>query len=122
MPKRAVIVAFAAFGANDTDTSGNSTDDGYYVAIDPDDNVYYPVICTYTDRQVSKLFVVSDPVAGVSVLHSVDVELSVTWGVVGACYVMPILMGSWGTDYNSVDNSTSTDVDTDAGRWDYAEG
>jgi len=77
VPKRAVIVAFAAFGANDTDTSGDSTDDGYYVAIDPDDNVYYPVICTYTDRQVSKLFVVSDPVAGVSVLQSADVELSV---------------------------------------------
>jgi hypothetical protein len=112
VPEGAVIVAFAAFGANDTDTSGNSTDDGYYVAVDPDQNVYYPVMCTYTDGQVSKLFVVTDPVAGVSVLQSADVEFSVTGGVVGSCYAMPILMGSWGPDYNSVDNSTSTDADT----------
>jgi hypothetical protein len=111
VPEGGVVVAFASFGSNDTDTSGSTTDDGYYIAIDPDLNVYYPVLCTYTDGQVPKLFVVTDPVAGVTVLQSKDVEYSVTGGVVGACYPMPILMGSWGADYDVADNSTS-DADT----------
>ena len=111
VPEGGVVVAFASFGSNDTDTSGSTTDDGYYIAIDPDLNVFYPVLCTYTDSQVAKLFVVADPVAGVSVLQSKDVEFSITGGVLGACYPMPILMGSWGPDYDVADNSTS-DADT----------
>ncbi|PMD35053.1 hypothetical protein L207DRAFT_131261 [Hyaloscypha variabilis F] len=57
------------------------------------------------------MFVVTDPVAGVSVLQSKDVGYSITGSVVGACYPMPILMGSLGADYDVADNSTS-DADT----------
>jgi hypothetical protein len=112
VPEGSVIVVFAAFRANNTGPSGNSTDDGYYIAVDTDLNVYYPVLCTYTDGSLSKMFVVTDPVAGLTVLQSADVEFSITGGAVGACYVIPILMGSWGASYDKADNSTSSDADT----------
>jgi hypothetical protein len=112
VPEGSVVVVFAAFRANNTGPSGNSTDDGYYIAVDTDLNVFYPVLCTYTDGSLSKMFVVTDPVAGLTVLQSADVEFSITGGAVKACYVMPILMGSWGASYDKADNSTSADADT----------
>jgi hypothetical protein len=112
VPEGSVVVVFAAFRANNTGPSGNSTDDGYYIAVDTDLNVFYPVLCTYTDGSLSKMFVVTDPVAGLTVLQSADVEYSITGGAVKACYVMPILMGSWGASYDKADNSTSADADT----------
>lgn len=112
VPEGSVVVVFAVFRANNTGPSGNSTDDGYYIAVDTDLNVFYPVLCTYTDGSLSKMFVVTDPVAGLTVLQSADVEFSITGGAVKACYVMPILMGSWGASYDKADNSTSADADT----------
>ena len=105
--RRISRISCRPFGANDTDTSGSTTGDGYYIPVDPDLNVYYPILCTYTDGQVRKMFVVTNLVPGVTVLQSKDVEYSVTGGVVGACYPMPILMGSWGADCDVADNSTS---------------
>ncbi|OBT39405.1 hypothetical protein VE00_10342 [Pseudogymnoascus sp. WSF 3629] len=109
MPKRAVTVAMAAL-AND----GNSTDQTYYLAFDEYNNVYYPVLCTYTDGTASKLFLAADPVAGVTMLQSAAVEFSITGGNVGSCFAMPVIMGSWADagSYYAVDNSTATDADT----------
>jgi hypothetical protein len=121
LPEGAEILAFVAMSTfadsgNDTaatsDNTTSSNGDDYYLAVDPDFNIFYPIYCTYTDGQVGKLFVASDPVAGVPMLESAALEFSVTGGTVGACYAMPILFGSYGDgggDYESLDSAAETD-------------
>lgn len=112
VPEGSQIVVFAEMGANDTDTTNDTANDAFYIAVDQDLNVFYPVLCTYTDGGVSKLFVVSDAVAGVAMLQSPDVQFSITGGVVGVCYTMPIYMGAWGAEYSSYDDAVDPETDT----------
>lgn len=113
VPEGSQLVVFTDAGAGNDTATNDTTDDAFYVAIDQDLNIFYPVLCTYTDGGVSRLFVVKDPVAGVETLQSPDVKFSITGGVVGSCYVIPMFMGAWaGADYNSYDSAIDPETDT----------
>ncbi|KAK1986906.1 hypothetical protein LZ30DRAFT_778026 [Colletotrichum cereale] len=58
-----------------------SPDEHDHLAIDPLDQVYYPIVCDYADGAASKVLVVRDPVAGVAMLQSPDAIYSVTFGL-----------------------------------------
>ncbi len=60
--------------------------DDYFLAVDPDGNVFYPIVCAYSDGNPPKVFVAADPDAGVAMLQSPDVEYSITGGAVASCF------------------------------------
>ncbi|KAL8369786.1 hypothetical protein RB595_000224 [Gaeumannomyces hyphopodioides] len=96
IPKQAVPVALSPDDLN-------AEDGYYYLAVDPDYNVFYPVMCGYADGSSPRLFVARDPVKGVEMLESPDVAYSVTGGKVTKCYAMQLLMGEFEGEGNSFD-------------------
>jgi hypothetical protein len=120
VPQSAMLVALAPYyGANSDDPSSGVEDlgdatDYYFVAVDADDNIFYPIICAYSDgSSPPKLFLAADPVAGVAMLQSPDVEFSITGGVVSACAALNLQMAQLDSEggWDVPDNSTSTDSD-----------
>lgn len=112
VPESGTIVAFVA----DDSEESSGEDGGYFAALDPDMNVFYPVLCTYSDGNPAKLFLAADPEKGPELLQSADVEYSITGGKVDKCYTMPLLMGQWADDsegYASYNDSPSDDDDLD---------
>ncbi|EON96487.1 hypothetical protein UCRPA7_8026 [Phaeoacremonium minimum UCRPA7] len=112
VPEKGTIVAFIA-DDSDEDTS---EDGGYFAALDPDMNVFYPVLCTYSDGNPARMFLAADPEKGPEILQSEDLEYSITGGKVDKCYTMPLLMGQWADDsegYTSYNDSPSDDDDLD---------
>ncbi|KLU87044.1 hypothetical protein MAPG_06050 [Magnaporthiopsis poae ATCC 64411] len=81
----------------------NAEDGYYYLAVDPDYSVFYPVMCGYADGNSPRLFVAADPVKGVEMLESPDVGYSVTGGKVSKCYAMQLVMGEFEGEGNSFD-------------------
>ncbi|KAK7713065.1 hypothetical protein SLS63_012210 [Diaporthe eres] len=84
-----------AAGGNSTAAAGAEDGSRFFVAADPDLNFYYPVVCTYTTNTPPRLFVVADPVSGVSMLQSSDIVYSITGGFVDTCALMPIVQGKY---------------------------
>lgn len=113
LPSEAVVVALAPYDTenqespirkrqNVTVTNGDSTsndDVGYeFFALDPDYNIFYLVVCTYTNNAMSRMFLVADPEAGVAALQSKDIEYSITGGVVETCSLIPLVEGKYEGD------------------------
>ncbi|KAG6035382.1 hypothetical protein E4U41_006106 [Claviceps citrina] len=61
-----------------------------HVALDPSQDVFYPVVCDYVDKSTSKVFLVRDAVQGLETLQSRDVAYSVTGGDVAGCKLLAI--------------------------------
>ena len=80
------------------------SDEEYVAALDLEDNLFFPVICTYKNSNISRIFVVADPVAGLTMLQSPDLKYSITNGDVNECAVLPLVWGADGegewADYN----------------------
>lgn len=77
-----------------TESDADETSNILFFAIDPTDNVFFTTVCTYLDNQVPRLFLVKDVDAGITMLHSTDVEFSVTGGLVDKCFALPLIQGS----------------------------
>ncbi|KDN69834.1 putative conserved hypothetical protein, partial [Colletotrichum sublineola] len=78
-PVGSVVVFWAPYYDPD------SPDEYLFMAIDPLDQIFYPIVCDYADGTASKVFLAQDPVAGVATLQSPDVIHSITGGSVSAC-------------------------------------
>ncbi|KAK1951979.1 hypothetical protein LY78DRAFT_687115, partial [Colletotrichum sublineola] len=78
-PAGSVVVFWAPYYDPD------SPDEYLFMAIDPLDQIFYPIVCDYADGTASKVFLAQDPVAGVATLQSPDVIHSITGGSVSAC-------------------------------------
>nr|XP_036586224.1 uncharacterized protein CTRU02_03609 [Colletotrichum truncatum]KAF6796631.1 hypothetical protein CTRU02_03609 [Colletotrichum truncatum] len=87
-PVGSVLVAWAPY----YDPPGSN--EYFYVAIDPADEIYYPIACDYSDGTASKIFLALDPVEGVKTLMSDDVIYSVTGGKVSSCQPLVLNQGT----------------------------
>ncbi|KAI9162978.1 hypothetical protein HJFPF1_04573 [Paramyrothecium foliicola] len=70
-----------------------------YIAVDPDDNFFYPIACAYENGN-AKVFLAKDPEEGVKTLKSKDVQYSITGGKVKDCTPLKLVKGaslSYGT-------------------------
>ncbi|KJZ70900.1 hypothetical protein HIM_09693 [Hirsutella minnesotensis 3608] len=76
--------------------TNTTSQDSYYLAVNPDGQVFYPVVCDYEDKNGPKVFLASDPDSGVDMLSSQDVRLSITGGAVRECH--PLAISSEATD------------------------
>lgn len=66
--------------------------EGSYYAVDVDDNVFYPAVCTYNDEGLApKVFLVRDPIAGLETLKDENLRRVVTGGSVTDCYLLPLV-------------------------------
>ncbi|KAH7095083.1 hypothetical protein FB567DRAFT_574941 [Paraphoma chrysanthemicola] len=88
VPSTAVMLNLVALGDDDPTTND------YVMGVDLDSNLFYPVVCTYRGSSNAKIFVVSDPVAGLTTLQSPDVKYSITNGDVDRCTVLPLIWGA----------------------------
>lgn len=100
-----------AAGGNSTSAAAADGGSGFFVAADPDLNFYYPVVCTYTTNTPPRLFVVADPVAGVSMLQTSDIVYSITGGFVDTCAVMPIVQGKYAGDVENEFGEYDDEID-----------
>ncbi|RDW68618.1 hypothetical protein BP5796_09275 [Coleophoma crateriformis] len=85
LPGTAVLLSLGPFYY----TAGDDTDTGASIlaAVDPDDNLFFPVVCTYTNSSSSKIYLVTEDIdAGIAILKSPDVIYSITNGQVDECY------------------------------------
>lgn len=89
MPGTGVIVALVPY-----ENKAGPEDYYYYVAVDPNDQVFYPLVCDFTDGTGSKVFLAKDPDEGISMLQSADVKYSVTGGKVKQCYALVLNRGT----------------------------
>ncbi|GAO19596.1 hypothetical protein UVI_02031870 [Ustilaginoidea virens] len=83
VPRSSVTVAFVPL---DNPDGGQRL----YVAADSKQGMFFPVVCDFSDKSASKLFLVADPVEGVETLQRKGVEHSVTGGQVAACRLLPL--------------------------------
>ncbi|PHH85143.1 hypothetical protein CDD83_837 [Cordyceps sp. RAO-2017] len=67
-------------------TSPADPERSFYLAVDPDGRVLYPIVCDYADGAGPKVFLASDPAEGLKTLESPDVRYSITGGAVSGCY------------------------------------
>ncbi|KAL2881570.1 hypothetical protein SGCOL_003137 [Colletotrichum sp. CLE4] len=86
-PTDSVVVAWAPY------YDGPGSEEYYFVAIDPLDEIFYPVVCDYVEGQSSKLFLVRDPVEGIETLKSPDLMYTVTGGRVRDCFALVLMQG-----------------------------
>lgn len=82
VPRTAVTVALVPFR--------NPDGDDFYVVVDHAEQVLFPIVCDFAGETASKLFVVSDPVAGPETLRRKDVLYSVTGGDVSQCHPLAL--------------------------------
>lgn len=88
IPTGAVAVVF---GAADS-ANGTSSTTAPHFAVDSEGKVLFLIACVYSDSsKQAKLFVATDPDAGVKMLESVDLVYSVTGGAVDECFAVPIV-------------------------------
>lgn len=99
MPESSIPV-FLDFDASYEDENGEPI----YFAVDPLENIFYPVVCTYTNTSLTaKVFLVADPVDGLTMLQSEDVMYSITGGEVDSCYNLPLIQGDDIADWYDYD-------------------
>ncbi|KAH7179030.1 uncharacterized protein B0J16DRAFT_322519 [Fusarium flagelliforme] len=90
IPDGSVVLAFAPYYY--TDSKG---EDYYYLAVDPYGQVFYPIVCDYSDGAGSKVFIADDPDKGADMLESKDLMFTVTGGSVSRCYPMALVQGEY---------------------------
>lgn len=121
IPHTGVPVAFIPYDADDPDadgqTNGGEDDTGYdymYLAVDVNENIFYPVVCDYEDASMgSKIFLAADPVKGVATLKSEDVKYTVTGGTVKDCEPLVLLQGKYDDSMNYAKSAPSGEADLD---------
>ncbi|KAF5010812.1 hypothetical protein FDECE_3055 [Fusarium decemcellulare] len=113
IPSTAVVVAFVPYFEDE------NKDDYVYLAVDPNDGVFYPVVCDYADGSGSKVFLALDPDEGAEALQNPDLEYTITGGKVSKCYPMVLLQGEyvkeddWLKYGNSNDKARKLDYEDD---------
>jgi hypothetical protein len=108
MPNGSVPMGFVPFDTNPgTAPAADKIDsDMIYFGVDMFENLFYTAVCTYSDNQTPKVFVLNsnlDINTGLSILKSTDVEYSITGGAVSDCFALPLVQGmdepgSWESD------------------------
>ena len=113
LPAEAVVVALAPYDSekgestlkkrqNETASGVKSSSyEGFgyeYYAVDPDYNLFYIAICTYANNAMSRLFMISDPEAGLATLKSKYIEYSITGGIIDTCSLIPLVEGKYEGD------------------------
>lgn len=108
MPTSGVPVALVPYTGDSDAQEGEETEDYYYLAVDPHENVFYPIVCDFEDGSGSRLFLAEDPVRGVEMLTSEDLMHTVTGGKVSGCYDMVVMQGQYeeGKDWMSLGEDT----------------
>ncbi|EEY19384.1 conserved hypothetical protein [Verticillium alfalfae VaMs.102] len=98
IPSAGVVVAFAPYSEDD------KTDDYFYLAVDPNEQVFYLLVCDYEDNSGSKIFLAKDPEDGAAMLMSEDLQYTVTGGKVTGCYPLTLMQGEYaaGDDYTTL--------------------
>ncbi|KAI9151370.1 Serum response factor-binding protein [Paramyrothecium foliicola] len=86
IPSGGVIVAWAPHGQD--------ADDKMYLAIDPSNQVFYPLVCEYENGSGAKVFLAKSPTDGIEILKSKDVQHSITGGKVSECYPLRLVKGA----------------------------
>jgi hypothetical protein len=66
-----------------------------------DDNMFLPVVCTYSDSPSAKIYLVEDLVKGIEMLKSGDLKYSVANGDVSNCALLPL---TWGADTTATES------------------
>ena len=69
------------------------SDEYIYLAVDPEDNAFWPIACDYADGRTPKLFLAKDPSDGIALLMSEEVIYSITGGKVSNCQVISLNQG-----------------------------
>ncbi|CAG9982738.1 unnamed protein product [Clonostachys byssicola] len=87
VPGGSVYVGLVPFYYGDED--GNNAGPSMLAAVDQDDNLFFPAICTYKDGQGAKIYLIGeDTEAGLAILESPDVKYSITNGDVDKCNLL----------------------------------
>ena len=102
IPGTGVVVAFVPYFPDE------NSDNYFYLAIDPEDQVYYPIVCDYEDGAGSKMFLARDPDEGSALLESEDLQYTVTGGKIAQCYSIELVQGEYveSNDWISYGNSS----------------
>ncbi|PHH86272.1 hypothetical protein CDD83_10483 [Cordyceps sp. RAO-2017] len=87
IPLKTEVVVLVPF---QVDPETESPDD-FYLAMDMDGNIFYPVVCNYPDSGNFKVFLAEDLDEGIEMLKSEDVKYSITGGDVSECYPLALL-------------------------------
>ncbi|KAJ4214962.1 hypothetical protein NW759_009986 [Fusarium solani] len=105
IPSGGVVVAFAPYFPDP------DSDEYFFVAVDPNENIFYPVVCEFENDAGSKLFLTEDPDEGAEMLKSPDLIFTVTGGKVTDCYAMPLMMGEYteGDDWETLSETSDAD-------------
>ncbi|KAF7557433.1 hypothetical protein G7Z17_g715 [Cylindrodendrum hubeiense] len=94
IPDSGVVVAWGAYDGSDFEGG----EEYLYLAVDPNDDVYYPIVCDFEDGSGSKIFLASDPEEGPKLLQSEDLIYTVTGGKVTECFAIWLLQGVYADD------------------------
>jgi hypothetical protein len=86
IPNGGVIVAWAPHGQDRNDTM--------YLAVDPDNTFFYPLVCEYENGSGAKIFLAKNPSKGAEMLKSKDIQYSVTGGKVKDCHPLRLVKGA----------------------------
>ncbi|RSL42218.1 hypothetical protein CEP54_015559 [Fusarium duplospermum] len=105
IPSGGVVVAFAPYFPDP------ESEEYFFVAVDPNENIFYPIVCEFENDAGSKLFLAEDPDEGAEMLKSPDLIFSVTGGKVTDCYAMPLMMGEYkeGDDWETLSETSDAD-------------
>jgi hypothetical protein len=69
------------------------SDNYLYLAVDPEYNAFWPIVCDYADGRASKIFLARNPSDGIALLMSEELIYSVTGGRVSKCQVISLNQG-----------------------------
>jgi hypothetical protein len=98
MPNGSVPMGLVPFDTNPgiTSAADQIDSDMIYFGVDMYENLFYTAVCTYSDNQTPKVFVLNSSLdldTGLAILKSKDVEYSITGGAVSDCFVLPLVQG-----------------------------
>ncbi|KAI8940370.1 hypothetical protein NX059_004063 [Plenodomus lindquistii] len=105
VPDTAEMVVLAPFYYDDTNAEAS-----VLAAFDDHDQMFFPVVCTYSDASSAKIYLVSDLERGIETLKSPDLKYTVTNGDVAECSFLPL---TWGADTNATEPEWASYDETD---------
>lgn len=85
LPKTSDLVTLTSVNADESDSTP-----GFIVAVNTVGETFYTVLCSYSDDQDSKFFLVKDIESGIAQLQSPDLKFTVTGGDVSECEFWPL--------------------------------
>ena len=104
---------------------GDEDDTGASVlaAVDPNGDIFFPIVCTYKNESSSKIYLTNADVdGGIETLMSPDLKYTVTNGDVDQCYLLPLYItarpeGAWA----GWDDKVVAEYESDPLEWTYDE-